>query len=188
VNARALRRIAIVLYPLAILALFVSVFASERQGDHATGPAWAIALFVLSNVVMAVFAGTRAVVQHHLDASVIAVVQLSAAFLWAMPREGAPRPGWLAVVGVVVLAIIVFGAIPMLVYLWRSQRDERQRAIFGSASSIAFGVVVIVAAVFALLGNPHFSTLAVPALTPSWIVILAVGTWSVAMLVLGRRM
>jgi hypothetical protein len=170
------------------LAFAAGLLRIGLEDGHVAGPMWAIVLAVSACVVIGIASGLLAYIAREILTAMQGVAVLFTAFTLATPHENVKRPLFLSIAGIVILMLLVGGAVPLLVLVWRSTRDERERAIFATATSLAFGTTMVVVAAFSLLGHRQFSTLQAPDLTPTWILFAGIGSWLGSMLVLRRRM
>jgi hypothetical protein len=187
-NAERLRRTYRVLGLVPIFMLVGGAFGVVREEGDFTGPAWAIALWVGGAALLGIFQGLQALTERSVTWAVACTANLLAAFLISTPHDNVERPAWLAALSVGLLVVTCAGAVPLLVHLVRAQRDERERRLLGSASAIAFGVVMLIVASFSVLSYDHLSTLGAPRLTPTWIVLTGAISWLASFAVLRRRM
>jgi hypothetical protein len=181
-----LRKIYRVIGLVPIVMVVVGLLGIDSDAEHFSGPVWAVAVIVGGAALFGVLNAIQAWVERSLSNAVTATSALFSAFLISTPHGAVERPSWLAASSVVLLTLTFAGAVPLLVHLLRSQKDERERSILGAASAIAFGVVMVVVGAFSIYDQ--FSTLDAPRLTPTWILLIGVVSWTSSFAALRSRM
>ena len=105
------------------------------------------------------------------------------AFDRATPHYHYPRPWWLTAFAMVIL-VGIMASIALGVYLWRRNEDERDRAIANGSMAIAFLATLGLVVFFALFQSTGVG----PKLQPSYVLLVAVGSFFAAYSVLRKRM
>jgi len=112
------------------------------------------------------------------------IVTLSLAFNCTTRQHHSAQPLWLTLFGILILAVLLCGAVPYAVIVWRRASDEREKAIaYGSMAFALLGTVVFLL-VFSSLRDLRVG----PALQPDWALLVTAVSWFGAWTYLRRTM
>jgi hypothetical protein len=112
------------------------------------------------------------------------IVALILALNCTTRQHGSAQPLWLSMIGIAILAGLVFGAVPYAVTRWRARSDERDRAIANGSMAFALLTTVLFITVFSFMRELKVG----PAMQPDWALWTAAASWFGSWLYLRRTM